>query len=800
MASCLSSSFSAGKAVVLLTALALPMLSPLSVQAQELAAVSQKLSATVNIPAGPLGQVLNTYGQQTKQTLIFPSELTEGLSSSGLNGTYTVQQALQVLLENTSIKFSVRGDTITLSDASVDILMFDAVRVSSATLQQTAYGPVDGYAAVRSATGTKTDTPIIETPASIQVISRELIEAQAALNLKDVYENVSGVQQAGNTRNTQSEVLPIIRGFESPSLLRNGLRATATGAVDLINIERVEVLKGPASILYGALQPGGVINYVTKRPQSESHSVLKQILGTDSLSRTSIDTTGAINSSSTWMYRLNAAYTDSDSFRDVVQLTRTSIAPSFLWAPSEQTELLLDFSYTKENQDYDSGIPMSVEGELLVSDSSFFGEPDLQGRNNEDYYASYQLTHQISSTWKVRNQLKFHRADNRNESLRIRSVRNNDTELSLRYQNEDRVEDETQFVIDATATFSTGDINHQLLVGTEFIKQKREWSRFRQNTPNALIINNPSVSFEPPANQIVSDEPSSTEWLSFYAQDQISMLKDESLKLLLGARFDDVVTDAQRTGITSIKIKDKAVTARAGLLYMLDEKKSVYLSASESFNPQRPGTVDRNGITLDPETGKQIEVGFKSTFFDEKLTSTVSVYRIEKDNVAVYDQAFFEATGLDAELPGVKQRSQGIEWDLTGQLTPQMQILANYSYTDTEVLENKENPSQVGERLGGVSRNLARVWLSYNFTGNLTGLNLSGGARYVGKTTAQFDNTPLDSYTTADMAISYQWGQIRVSLNADNMFNQQYIARAASASIAHPGAPRSVLLGLNYTF
>jgi len=179
-----------------------------------------------------------------------------------------------------------------------------------------------GYNAARSATGTRTPIPISEIPISIQVVTRQLLEDQAAQGLEDAFRNVSGVVEAGNTLSAQSEVLPFIRGFESPAALRNGMRATGVGAVDLANIETIEVLKGPASILYGALQPGGVLNYTTKRPSEVAYTRIEQSVGSYDFFRSTIDSTGPLNPEKSLLYRVNAAYTNSGSFRDEIDTER----------------------------------------------------------------------------------------------------------------------------------------------------------------------------------------------------------------------------------------------------------------------------------------------------------------------------------------------------------------------------------------------------------------------------------------------------------------------------------------------
>ncbi|MDP3608383.1 MAG: TonB-dependent receptor [Methylophilus sp.] len=778
-----------------------------------------KASASYHVKSGTLAQSLGEFASLAGVSVTLPPALVDGKTSAGINGNYTIQQAFDALLMGTELQAveSAKGvyqlqkatKKSTLVETLPEVVARDVkdvqelptVNVTAGTTPENAWSPVNGYVAKRSATGTKTDTSILETPASVQVITRDVIEDQVALNLKDVYENVSGVQQAGNTLNAQTEVLPIIRGFESPNLMRNGLRATNAGAVDLVNVERVEVLKGPASILYGALEPGGIVNYVTKRPQAESSHRVEQQLGSYDFRRTTVDSTGALNKDETLLYRVNVAHTDSNSFRDSMDLDRIAIAPSLLWKPSDNTELLVDFSYLKEKQPYDTGVPLFTNGKPRVSESTSFIDDTLDGRTNEDYYVGYQLSHTFNSTWSIRNQLQYHRADNQNESLRPRGIQGNN--LLLRYQNEDRVDDEVQFVLDGTAKFKTGSIDHTFLIGTELIEQETEWQRFRVNAPSVAISNDPVVNFVPPANLTLSDERAKTRWTSLYFQDQLSLLEDGRLKLLLGGRFDDVVTSGSNNGVATQRVEDQAFTGRLGALFMLTDQHSAYLSASQSFRPQTPSTVDETGNPLDPTTGRQYEIGLKSTFFAERFLTTIAFYDIEKKDVAVFNQALFNATGQNAFFPGIKQRSRGVELDATGNLTDQIKVVASYAYTDTEVLENRNDPTQVGQPLGSVSPNAARVWLTYDFVngGPLAGLGMGIGARYVDESTAQFDtNLKLDAYTVADFSLWYNWKNVRASMNVKNLFDREYIARASDATIAHPGIPRSLFVSLSAFF
>ncbi|AFK54539.1 TonB-dependent siderophore receptor [Tistrella mobilis] len=767
-----------------------------------------------DIPARPLDEALAAFGRQAGVQVSGAAEVVAGRRGGAVQGQFSVDEALGRLLAGTGIGWITEADgTVTLLPAppSDGTTRLDPLTVTgSRRAVETATGPVEGYLATRSFTATKTDASILETPLSVQVVPRDVIEDQGSLNLKDVYENVSGVQQAGNTLNAQSEVLPMIRGFESPGLLRNGLRATSTGAVDLVNVERVEVLKGPASILYGALEPGGVVNVVTKRPQAEAAYVLEQQLGTDELFRTSVDLTGPVTTDRDLLYRLNAAYTDAGSFRDEMDVDRYAVAPSLLWLPDDDTELLVDLAVVHEEQPYDTGIPLGTDGRPLVDPSTFFGDPDLDGRTIDDYTAAYQLTHRLDDTWTLRNQLQFHRADSKNEALRPRGVVDTATGslLPTRYQNEDRREDEIQFVLDATAAFQTGTVDHEVLLGAELIRQDSDVRRSRVNGPVIPISNDPQVDFPVPANLAVERVQGTTEWAGFYLQDQISLLDDGRLKLLLGGRYDTFRQDNESNGVATPDIEEGAFTGRAGVLYRLTPQYSVYASVTQSFLPQRPGILDRSGSPILPEEGLQYEVGAKAAFFDEQLLATVSVFQIEKENVAVFDNALYNATGASAYLADVRERSRGFEFDLTGQVTDGLKVIANYAFTETETLSNPDDPAAVGQPLGGVPRRKARLWMTYDFQEgdragglDLYGWGLGGGVRYTGTSTAQFDpSIELDDYIVTDAALWYAWGGGRVGLNLYNLFDEDYIVRASDRSIAHPGQPFAVLGSLTLRF
>lgn len=764
----------------------------------------------INLPAQPLGQALVDLAEQTGVTIVVPNELVVGKSAPEVIGTLVPEDAVRRLLAGSGLTARRgQGGAIIVNDVPSTTQENGPLELSPITVEgqaESAYGPVEGYLATRSATGTKTDTPILETPAAIQVVPRNVIEDQGARNLKDAYDNVSGVQQAGDTQNARSEVIPIIRGFESPVLFRNGLRTTAAGAVDLANVERVEVLKGPASILYGALEPGGVVNYVTKRPQTPAFHEIEQEVGSFDYYRTTVDTTGALTDDATLLYRTNFAYTNSGSFRDELELERVAIAPSLLWAPNDDTELLLDLSYVRETQPFDTGIPLAADGSPLVSIDTFFGDPDLDGRLIKDYVAGYQFSHRFNEVWSLRNQFQFHRADAENEAIRpgiVVDLPNGLSALSLRYQNEEQTEDEIQFVLDATADFATGPVDHTLLLGVDLIDQESERRRFRQNITPVLVSDDINVDFTPPANQPQEVRLADTQRAAFYVQDQLALLEDGQLMLLLGGRYDIVHQEVENDGVSTPGLDEEAFTGRAGLLYLFNDNVSGYVSFSQSFVPQPLGTVDQDGALLDPETGTQYEIGTKISLLDDRLLATASLFQIDKENVAVLDNDLFAATGQIAFFPGVENRSRGFEFDISGALTEEIDLLANYSFTTTEVTKNLNDPESQGDPLGGVPRHKGRLWATYSFNEEsfLQGLRIGGGVRYVGESTAQFDSdTDLDSYVVFDAGAWYRWEMFDLSLNVTNLFDREYIVRASNRAIAHPGEPLSVFGSLTVRF
>lgn len=682
----------------------------------------------------------------------------------------------------------------------------DSTRSLDAVVVEANAAPV--YTANEAPTLLKLPVPLSVTPQTVTVVPKEVIRDQAAQTLSDVFRNISGVFESGNTLNAQAEVLPYIRGFETPVVFRNGMRATQVGSIDLFNIESVEVIKGPASILFGGMEVGGALNYTTKRPQATPFNEIIQQFGSYHHYRTTLDSTGPLDSAGRVLYRFNAAYTNSESFRDFMEIEREAIAPSLLWRISDDTEIGLEVSYIRDRQPYDTGVPVGFKGERLVSDDTFFNNPALDGRKLEDVFAGLTFDHRFNDHIRLRSRLQYHAANPTNEAIRPTVVIGapGAEVLRQRYQNEERHDDEWQWVSDLIFQFETGGIEHNALIGFDLIRQDSEFARFRRNGPNVPIRGFPSGSynFDPRPNRRVTTDLSDLEWAAVYFQDQMSMF-DDRLHLLLGGRFDYVMQDQMLPN--QVSKTDREFSGRAGLLYEATEWASPYISVSQSFRPHAFFPIDRNGQVLDPETGIQYEAGVKFDFFEERLLATLSAYQIHKKDVPVFDTPYFNATGNSANLPGVDQSSQGVEFDVSGRITENLSLIANYAYTDTETTRSELTPGDVGTRLGNVPLNALRVWLAYNFPKGcaLEGLGVGAGARYESERLAAFGTTELDEFLVFDAGAWYrrelEGGRVlKAQVNIRNLTDLEYYSRASTQAIVHPGAPLGVFLSVGLEF
>ncbi|MEM9009325.1 MAG: TonB-dependent siderophore receptor, partial [Cyanobacteria bacterium P01_F01_bin.86] len=637
------------------------------------------------------------------------------------------------------------------------------------------------YVEPNTSTATRTDTPLRDIPLSIQIIPEEVIDDQQVIRLEDALRNASGVVVEERTSTAERF---IIRGFPSASVLRDGFRLTFGAAgnpnnQELANLERVEVLKGPASILFGSLEPGGVINLVTKKPLSEPFYELNFRAGNQELLEPSLDISGPLTEDGRLSYRLNALYRTQESVQDYNNdIERFFIAPTVSWQISDRTDFTAHFEYSDTSGPLETGTVAFGDGIADIPLDRVLGDPD-DFTESERIRAGYDFEHRFSDNWKIRNAFRFNRSDVDTDVLfpffpLDEATGNLGRALLFGNQVQNHYELQTNVV----GEFNTGTIEHTLLAGVDlFRRENPRQDRIGFFAPQFLNIFDPVYGPRPDPTTLpffVNGE-STVESLGVFIQDQVAL--SDNLKLLLGVRYETAEqknssgpTAFNPTGSESSQ-NDDAFSPRVGLVYQPIEELSLYGSYSTSFVPNGDMTV--SGDILDPEEGEQFEIGAKAELLEGRFTATLALFHLTKQNVATPDPnnvMFSIATG--------EQRSQGIELDVTGEILPGWNIIANYAYTDADITD--DNSGNEDNRLFGVPENNANLWTTYDIQeGALEGLGFGLGVNYVGERFGDNANTfTLDDYFLTNAAISYKKDNWRAGLNFRNLFDVDYVANA----------------------
>nr|WP_138498423.1 TonB-dependent siderophore receptor [Nostoc sp. PA-18-2419] len=651
-------------------------------------------------------------------------------------------------------------------------------------------GEQDGYRVPDATTATKTDTPLRDIPQSIQVIPRQIIDDQKTIRLRDILQNVSGVTPGAGYQNSFDRVR--IRGFTQETTFRDGIRDNFP-STDFANVERVEVLKGPASVLFGQTEPGGIINLVTKQPLSDPYYNLDLDVGNYAFYRSALDLSGPLNTDKTLLYRLNVAYENAGSFRDFISSKNIFVAPVIAWKLSKNTDLNLFLEYNNRDYKPDRGVLAIGDRPGSVPINRFFGEPSINEGTTTNYKFGYNLEHRFSQNWQLRQAF----STNIFKSDEIR-VQIDELQADGRTATRDianfggTTNEDYRLQTDVIGNFKTGTISHKLLFGVD-LNRYTEVSDGFSNGPFASIdVFNP-VYFVPitrPTTPYIVQN--FTDTLGFYLQDQITIA--DNLKLLLGGRFDTVnILQKDLVAQSSTNDNNSAFTPRVGIVYQPTPPVSLYASYAESFVPQYGRSRDNSAFV--PERSKQYEVGVKGELFDGRLSATLAAYHLTKSNVLTTDPI-----DSNYSIQVGEQTSKGIELDIVGQLTPGWNVIATYGYTDARVTRDNDLP--VGNRLQNVAENTASLWTTYELQqGNFKGLGFGLGLYYVGDRPGEIDKSLiLPSYFRTDAALFYKQDNWRVGLNFKNLFDINYYLETQGRDVVYPGAPFTVIGSVSFTF
>lgn len=658
-------------------------------------------------------------------------------------------------------------------------------------------GEQDGYNVPDASVGTRTDTPLRDIPQSIQVVPQQVIKDQQATRLTEVLKNVPGVVVGGRSPRDPLNIYTI-RGFSAFSdTLLNGVQDRSIGSVGFgsnANVERVEVLKGPASVLFGQGGLGGVVNIVTKQPLRDPFYSVEASAGNYNAYNGAIDLSGPLNDSKTVLYRLNASAGTTESFIDFYNQQEYLIAPSISWQISDRTKLTLEASYSLAQGPYDFGIP--AQGSILpnpngeIPRNRFLSEPGFNNAANGAFRIGYNFEHRFSENWQARSVFQtslFH--------LRRNIVFPFGLEDDLRTVGrgiEDFDYDENAYNLDnyVVAKLTTGSIKHQLVAGFNLSRTDTNTNDIYSDTTPLDIFNpvygNITENFLPDYNY-----QSRQQQLGFYIQDQITLA--ENLKVLLGGRYD--IANSKFRDLfnqTSDFSQAEAFSPRVGIVYQPIQPLSLYASYSRSFNS---GSSAFGVGTPQPERGTQYEIGVKADL-SNRLAATLAFYDLTRTNLPTSDPNDPRLTILVGE-----QRSRGIEFDVSGEILPGWNIIAGYAYTDAVITEDNDLP--VGNQLNNVPKHALNLWTTYEIqSGSLKGLGFGLGAFFYGDRKADLvDNTvELPSYIRTDAAIYYKRDNYQAAINIRNLFDSDYFVSAQNLNRIIPGDPLTIQGTITWQF
>jgi iron complex outermembrane receptor protein len=666
------------------------------------------------------------------------------------------------------------------------------------------------YLDTRTKLGTKTDADLLDIPMSAQVLTAQLISDQAARDITDLYRSIAGVSEYSYSGVT-------FRGFrDDGNVFYDGVRGdpySGFSVPDLFNVTRVEVLKGPAAALYGGGEPGGMINYVTKKPTFNESADVNLTVGNYDLLGISAQATGGL--SDTTAYRLGGFYEAQDSFRNNADMENIELAGGLLHDFSDDTRLTTTFDYIVQNLGGHRlrGVPVDDNGNFLV-DRSYNANEESDFQDLEAWVVQSQLEHTFSDIFRVNSTLRLmtnERDQAYHESQSWVDV-NGDGEANIddetirrEYRDQHRANDEVSLTTDFVYDFSVAGMDHQLLFGGDwhYLDSDYDYLRARYEADGVGNLNIFELNYgeTDPSTYNLTDQNRDgirRNRQGLYLQDMIQLA--DKWTLMLGARFDHFDERDKESGY---EYGDQDVTFRSGLTFKPTTSMSLYANYSESFNPvDATDQADTSVTDLKPVTGDSIEFGVKNEWLGGSIMTTFAVYHISKENLVASNPDYIEGENDDTQSAlinfGVVE-SDGAEFTLVGDITDELSITANYAYNDTIVVDGSSNNTfGEGDRFVNAPRHQAGLWGRYALHSINSSVAL--GVNYVGEQISS-DAQKVKAFTVFDASWTTKWDNILFSLNVNNVFDKEYAVSGFSERNGHfPGQPREIIAQLKYNF
>ncbi|WP_423187658.1 TonB-dependent siderophore receptor [Alishewanella sp. d11] len=645
-----------------------------------------------------------------------------------------------------------------------------------------------------SYSATKVAADILDIPQSISAVTKEVIKDQAIMRLNDIAPFVSGV----NEFSVYNDIT--IRGFRNSDDRRvNGMRTYNDfwSQSVISHVERVEVIKGPASAIFGAASPGGTVNIVTKKPLAERRNELSARYGSYNDRYIALDTTGPATADATLLYRFNLGYEDADSFRDQIFNESLLASPSVTWIVSDKTKVNVELVYSDTQGILDRGQPnvRNAASLGLVPIKVAVTQPgDIM--DTESLTTSVAIDHQLIDGWTVVANYMHQDYDQRLVEHRIRNyVTGSDSVINLLYVDRDESASVDNMSAYLNGTFQLAGISHNLVVGIDYVDRSYHSAQVRANNVATFDILQPEYRPRDPASYaLITDAPWGGDFKStgYYLQNQMDLGDWSVLASIRSEQYDIVDSDG-------FGAKDNALLPRVGVIYRLSEDSSLYATWLTGFEPQDLFSNNpQSGGPFDPQDSELKEFGFKTKQFDDKVLLTISAYEITKNNIILYDDVATEAAndGFDKYRQRGQERARGIEFELSGQLSEQLQIVANYAFNRAKITEDT-NPTLVGKAKEGAPKHSATLWAKYRFTDIWSA---GAGMTYVGERTTFEEALLLPSYRLFNAALYYKAANWDAALQVRNITDEVHWTGGYNFGRIFPGDPRSASLTFSYRF
>jgi iron complex outermembrane receptor protein len=722
-----------------------------------------------------------------------------------------------------------------------------AVALPTIDVQGTGAGDSDpfkpSYAVSNATTATKTDTPLIETPASINVVPRAVIQDQKVIRLQEALENVSGVF---SNQSIGSGSRFIIRGFPDTKIYRNGLLSTAAAGFrnefDAANIEQIEVLKGPAAILYGRSEPGGLINIVTKRPINVSYNSVEQRFGSFQQYRTQWDSNNFLGDGNMLAYRFSGGYQSSGSFRDFDHSNIILLDPSLRFQPTPDTNLVVDLEYFNQGYIADFGIPAVGNLPAPIPISRSLGDPNDPKDNIRSLYIGSEFTHRFNENLTLRNRFLgsfLHTADdfvNPAPAFDAATALAPSGIMTRNIFGQVSNSDVYAMNFELLGHFDLWETRHETLVGFDYLQANTQYSTFGEyNTPNPrynINIYDPWPSYGIPVSDFYrapfirpgfpGDRALNlAKQEGIYFQDHITIW--DKLHIVGGGRYDwsevalgrgGTLSQAEANiGAPGRRRYDDAFSPRVGVLYQPLPWLSIYGSWTTGFGTNNG--VDANNRPQPAQQSEQWETGLKAELFDQRLLATLAFYNLTKTNLLTANRDTPDP--FDSIAVG-EQRSKGVEFDAVGKVTDNVSLISSFTYLDARVVKDNTVDAAgqyvfLGHRLPNVPRYAGSFWCKWDVKelAELSGLSLGIGVRFVGNRQGDLISSfQLPAYARLDGMASYRWKfgatNLIAQVNVRNLTNTTYYestdqeANVGPRLGIAPGAPRAVVGSLRVEF